>query len=150
MTVERIEELLLMSHETSVVSSMTTNEDGEIVDLLDLMADPEFDNLDQHGELVREILLAINEEYASCQERSKPIISAYLTVALRNEFEKLELNLSTCEFIDQRIIDEYSSTGRFPTQREIAAGFGKNEASISRTIRNFFDKLKEKIKNYNI
>jgi hypothetical protein len=44
------------------------------------------------------------------------------------------------------MVTEYIKIGKIPTQREIAAKFGKNEASISRTIKGFFDKLKEIIK----
>ena len=148
LTVEYVKELLVESQEISVVSTMAVNEDGEQVDLLEMIAVPEFESPEQQREAVAKVLLVIAEEYASQQDRTKPIISAYLTAMVCKEFEMAEFDLLTYPFIDQRIITEYSSTGRIPTKRDIATYFGKHESSINRTISTFLDKLKEKIKTY--
>ena len=45
-------------------------------------------------------------------------------------------------FIDREIITDYVLNNHVPTQRDIADRFGKNEASISRTVKEFVEKLK--------
>ena len=41
--------------------------------------------------------------------------------------------------------EEWNKKGTLPTQRELARKYGRDEASISRTVRTFLEKLKREI-----
>lgn len=96
----------------------------------------------------REILTAIEDTYSGLQERQKPLAADLFTVLictaspeLLDMFEK-----QTC--CSKDIVNSFRESGVPPTQREIAAKFERNEASISRTYKELMDKLQQKLEQY--
>ena len=45
-------------------------------------------------------------------------------------------------FISESIIEQWNHDGSVPTQREIAEKYGRKESSISRTFKDFLEKIK--------
>ena len=48
-------------------------------------------------------------------------------------------------FINKDVIKEWKKSGVLPTQREIAGKYERNEASVSRTVKDFQKKLKKEL-----
>jgi len=130
--------------ETVVVGEYTSNADGEEVGAFDLLSDDfliesYFESLaslrDMHDE--------IEKHFNSLQERQKPIVADMITCKIGDEIFEIEKLSKQYSFISDEVRGQIKSTGKIPTQREIADKYGKNEASISRTIKDFLKRVKE-------
>ena len=142
-----VEELIRANKEAVTISPHAYNDDGESVSIFDMIPSTESaDSELSDKEGCEEILSKIEECFLECQERQRPIISESITRLVCEIIVQYEINIGKYSFINAQMVVEYIKTGEIPTQREIAAKFGKNEASISRTMKGFFDKLKEIIK----
>ena len=144
-TEQRVCDLLKMNAESTTISDTTQNNDGEEISLFDTIASDE--NIEQEfisADNCRVLLESIQTAYDGCQERQKPILSAMLTVKIAAVVRQYEISVMQFSFVDKQILMEYIQTGTLPTQRDIAARFDKNEASISRTLKEFLGKLKLK------
>lgn len=130
--------------ETVVVGEYTSNADGEEVGAFDLLSDDfliesYFESLASLSDMLDEI----EKHFNSLQERQKPIVADMLTCKIGDEIFEIEKLSKQYSFISDEVRGQIKSTGKIPTQREIADKYGKNEASISRTIKDFLKRVKE-------
>lgn len=130
--------------DTRIVSEVAHNSEGEEISLFDQVeeefsTETYFDNLASLTELLDQIEAA----YLKVQERQKPIISDILTIKIGLDIWEIEKLAKKYEFISVEISENIKHTGNVPTQRDIAEKYGKNEASISRTMKEFFKKVRE-------
>lgn len=130
--------------DTRIVSEVAHNSEGEEISLFDQVeeefsTETYFDNLASLTELLDQIEAA----YLKVQERQKPIISDMLTIKIGLDIWEIEKLAKKYEFISVEISENIKHTGNVPTQRDIAEKYGKNEASISRTMKEFFKKVRE-------
>ncbi len=127
---------------TTVYSDTYTNEEGEEQSRWDMIPSRKnfVDELASKGD-VEEILRTIQEEYNHLQERQKGIVSDVMTkeVCPAVDCEKI-LHYS---FVNKSMVQSWLKGGKLPTQREIAEKYGRNEASVSRTMNKFHEKVKE-------
>ena len=144
---EYVKELIAMNNNAVSISADTYNENGEVISIFDMMpCSYSADSGVYEKESVEEMLVKIENCFEECQERQKPIISALLTRLICEVIVQCEINIRNFKFVDVEIVTAYIKTGTTPTQRDLAARFDKNEASISRTMKGFVDKLKEIIR----
>ena len=89
---------------------------------------------------VEEILSAVESAFLSLQQRQMPIISDMMTIRLASTIVETGVDTSSYSFISKEVLSQYSKD-QLPSQRTIAEKYGKNEASISRTVKEFIKKL---------
>lgn len=140
---ERIKQLSETA-DTRIVSEVAHNSEGEEVSLFDQVeeefsTETYFDNLASLTELLDQVEAA----YSKAQERQKPIISDMLTIRIGLDIWEIEKLAKKYEFISFEISESIKHTGNVPTQRDIAEKYGKNEASVSRTMKEFLKKVRE-------
>lgn len=127
---------------TTVYSDTYINEEGEEQSRWDMIPSRK-DFVDELAsrEDAEEALRTIEEEYNRLQERQKAIISDVMTkeICPAVDCEKI-LHYS---FVNKSMVQSWLKSGKLPTQREIAEKYGRNEASISRTRKEFREKVKE-------
>ncbi len=90
----------------------------------------------------KEFLDKVERVFNSLQKREKPIISDILTTKLWLYLDETDKKYS---FISKKIAEEWKKTGILPTQREIASGYNRHEASVSTSIKNFRKKIEKEI-----
>ena len=140
-SVEKVRELAQLS-ELSVSGDSYKGDDGGEESIWDLI--PGVDDLDgmtESSEGISKVLEKIDIAFCSIQERQKPIISDMITIKIMSMFE--ELPEAQYSFLSMDIIREWRDERRVPTQRDIAEKYGRNEASVSRTVKKFLEKIKE-------
>jgi len=145
LTVEVVKEIAEMCN-ISITSNVLHNSDGEESDRFEQTPYSYFmEDLLEESDQLTEFLENIELTFAGLQERQRPIISAALTVRIVEDVTSLNIEYEKYSFINRSIIDEYNHLGYLPAQRDIAEKYGRNEASISRTLKEFIIKLKEKV-----
>ena len=87
------------------------------------------------------ILEKIEMAFNGLQERQKKIVSDVITAKICDTIEDIHIATEHFDFINIEIFEEYKKTRRVPTQRDIAEKHKRDEASISRSIKNFLEKL---------
>jgi hypothetical protein len=128
--------------ETSVISDVAYNNDGEEISLFDtIVSNIGVDSDMMDAEACAALLSKIENAYLTCQERQKPLLSAMMTIKICEVVCSYNISVETYSFVNKEIIETYIKCGTLPTQREIAARFGKNEASVSRSVATFTQKL---------
>jgi hypothetical protein len=140
---QSVREYILMNSNSYTLSDTTINEDGEEISLFDTVAstDENYVDIAEQSDNSVDLLRKIETAYLLCQERQKPIISAMMTIKVCKIVCEYKISLDGLSFINKEIITQFIRTGILPTQREVAQKFDKNEASISRTIATFTDKI---------
>lgn len=91
---------------------------------------------------VPELLLRIDKAFNSLQARQKPVIADLLTVRIWPELSDRHRTANRFSFISGDIVQIYIETGAMPAQRSIAAKYGRDEASVSRTVNEFLKRIK--------
>ena len=129
----------------SIIGDIISDGDGEEVNIWALIPDGrsvynELENM----ESVESILLKIDEVYDNLQERQKSVVSDMITARVWTSLS--EKQIESYRFISEEILDICFNTGKAPTQRAIANKHKRDEASISRTMKEFIKKFKEKLK----
>ena len=140
--IEKIRELARLAS-IHVVGDNVTNEDGEEIDIFEGIPN----NIDIEGMFIneedkKEILDKIEKVFNSLQDRQKSLISDILTIKLWLDLDETDEKYS---FINKDVIKEWKKSGVLPTQREIAGKHERNEASVSRTVKDFQKKLKKEL-----
>jgi hypothetical protein len=135
---------IAQASETKVVGEFVSNSDGEEVGIFDQVSDDfsiegYFENL---SSLVV-ILDSVEALYKKLQERQKPIVSDMITVKIGLDIFEIEKLSRDYSFVSKEICEEIKRTGVVPTQRNIAEKYRKNEASVSRTVKEFLKKVRE-------
>lgn len=129
-------------YSVTVVSDSSSNEDGEKFNIIDLFrsTDSAEESILQNEKCV-ELLKCIDRVYYSLQERQKPMFSDIFTIKLCESLVGMDIPIDEIDFINKELIDEYKKTGVAVSQRGLAKKYGRDEASISRTIKEFIKKL---------
>jgi len=145
----RVAELIGINDNAVAVSATVTNDDGDEVELFDLQADKADtpDNVVIAKDGLKELVKQINAAFQTVQKRQKKLLSLLLTVELVKALEydiMATLNLlQGYAFFNKEIIDWYDKNGDIPTAKQIGDICGLSEQSLSRTYKNFKEKLKK-------
>lgn len=138
--VERIIELAQLNSVT-VGNDSYIGDDGEEQSLWDqIQGDEDVSRGIETAENIEELFLRLEREYESLQQRQKPIVSDMITAKICSFLMEAETGRYT--FVSDSVLERYRIDGTVPTQRDIAQKYGRDEASISRTIKGFLKKLK--------
>ena len=89
---------------------------------------------------IEELLKKVEKVFSSLQDLQKPIVSDMITAriwALLSERQE-----EFYSFISKDVVEVWKKTGQAPSQRAIAEKHKRDEASVSRTMRVFVEKLK--------
>ena len=133
---------IAMAAGTKVVGEFSSNSEGEEISTFEQVSDSfsvesYFENLASLEEILDKVEYAYNE----IQERQKAIVSDLLTVKIGTDILEIEKIHKKYSFISEDIRNLIIRTGNVPTQRDLAEKHGKNEASISRTLKDFLKKI---------
>lgn len=149
---EKIKEMIDLNINSVVVQEVQKNDDGEDVSIFDTIASKELTPEEKWERIddAKQILKTLSIAYEELQERTKPIIRKLITVylikaiedkdAIKDYFDKLV-------YIDDEIVETYLKEDALPTAKEIATSFGVTEASASRTLNNFLEKIRKNVKS---
>lgn len=131
-------------YSVTVVSDLGSNEDGEEFNVIDLFksTDSAEESMIQSEKCI-ELLKCIDNVYYSLQERQRPMFSDVFTIKLCELIVGMDISVEDINFLNKDMIDEYKKTGMVLTQRDLAKKYDRDEASISRTIKEFIKKLDE-------
>ena len=144
----RLQELLRINDDAVAVSSTVTNEDGDEIELFDLQASHEKTAEDKTADESAFISLVekIDDAFSSVQERQKKLLSMLLTVeiikACDEDLDKARQSLEDKDIYNAEVFDYYNKNGALPTAKQIGVLCGVSEQSLSRTYKNFKEKLK--------
>lgn len=144
----RLQELLLINDDAVAVSSTVTNEDGDEVELFDLQSSHEKTAEDKMADESAFITLVakMNDVFTTVQDRQKKLLSMLLTVeiikACDEDLDKAKNVLAGKELFNEEVLDYYKKHGELPTAKQIGENLGVSEQSLSRTYKNFKEKLK--------
>lgn len=143
--VEEIRYIAEMEKVSFVGSDKSENGEDEKTIIFDEIADNK--NVETEllsSENVKEIMRAIDEAYDELQERQKPIISDLLTIRLCVEIENIDM-VTSFRFINMEIYSLFINSGDLPTQKSVAEKYSRNEASVSRSLKIFFQRVISKL-----
>ena len=127
----------------AVESNASQNEYGEGYDIFDLVSSSGSveEKLTQE-ENIYAVFEKIEMAYNGLQERQKKIVSDVITAKICDTIEDINIAVEHFDFINIEIFEKYKKTRRVPTQRDIAEKHKRDEASISRTAKEFIKKVK--------
>ena len=138
--IERIIELAELNSVT-VGSDSYIGEDGEEQSLWDqIQGNEDVSRGIETAENIEELFLRLEREYEALQKRQKPIVSDMITAKICPFLTGAEIDRYT--FVSDSVMERYRIDGTVPSQKDIAQKYGRDEASISRTIKGFLKKLK--------
>ena len=144
----RLQELLRINDDAVAVSSTVTNDDGDEVELFDLQSSHEKNAEDKMADESAFVSLVekINGVFNTVQDRQKKLLSMLLTVeiikACNEDLDKAKNVLAGKELFNKEVFDYYEKHGELPTAKQIGLRCGVSEQSLSRTYKNFKEKLK--------
>ena len=96
----------------------------------------------EEKEEAENILNKVDKVFQELRAKQQPIVSDVITTKIWLCLEDSEQQYS---FISKEVAEEWNKKGTLPTQRDLARKYGRDEASISRTVRTFLEKLKREI-----
>lgn len=138
---ERIVELAKLS-EITVSGDTYTSDEGGVLSIWDQIPGDKDIRLGlESEEEVEGILSRIEEAFCTLQSRQKSIVSDMITIRICAFLT--ERMAEKYSFISESVMSKWIENGEVPTQREIAKKYGRNEASISRTIKDFIGKIRK-------
>ena len=144
----RLQELLRINDDAVAVSSTVTNDDGDEVELFDLQSSHEKNAEDKMADESAFVSLVekINGVFNMVQDRQKKLLSMLLTVeiikACDEDLDEAKNVLAGKELFNKEVFDYYEKHGELPTAKQIGVICGVSEQSLSRTYKNFKEKLK--------
>ena len=125
-----------------VSSDRKADKDGEELSIWDVVTNgQDIESELEEADSVLDLLNKVEKTYLSLQERQKPIVSDMITIRIWELIPNI-IETGSFSFISNRITEEYAQNGSFPTQRQIADEYNRNEASISRTLKEFLARLR--------
>ena len=143
----RLQELLRINDDAVAVSSTVTNDDGDEVELFDLQSSHEKTAEDKMADDSAFVSLVerIDVVFTTVQDRQKRLLSMLLTVeiikACDEDLDKAKNVLAGKELFNKEVFDYYEKHGKLPTAKRIGVICGVSEQSLSRTYKNFKEKL---------
>lgn len=128
-----------------VTGDTIKDENGKETNLWELFPDETVSVEDElsSADSIDELLKKVETAFLSLQDRQKPIVSDMITARIWSLLS--ERHVASYTFISKDIVDCWKKTGRVPSQRAIAKKHKKDEASISRTLKAFVEKLKNNL-----
>lgn len=93
----------------------------------------------------------IEKEFENCQTRQKRWLNTFISLRILQVLETKLLKKQIIEllenrnFIDQNLLQNFNVSNTLPEQAELAKEIGKDEGSVSNTIKTFFEKVQSKI-----
>ena len=148
MELSRLQELLRINDDAVAVSSTVTNDDGDEVELFDLQSSHEKTAEAKLADESAFITLVerIDDVFTTVQDRQKKFLSMLLTVeiikACDEDLDKAKNVLTGKELFNKEVFDYYKKHGELPTAKQIGLLCGVSEQRLSRTYKNFKEKLK--------
>jgi DNA-directed RNA polymerase sigma subunit (sigma70/sigma32) len=138
---ERVKELAKLST-LNVCGDNYKSDDGDEQSLWDqLPGNASVSHRIETAEEIKAILERIEKAFNSLQVRQRPIVSDMITIKICSLLT--ETRVGQFSFISDSVITEWIKRGTVPTQRDIAKKYGRDEASVSRTLNDFLKKLKK-------
>lgn len=138
--IEKVRQIAELS-EIRVATATLSNDDNEEIDLWEIVSDgTSIEEKIEMTDSVSDLLDLIERAFCGLQDRQKPIVSDIMTVKIMPVLTK-DSEIHKYTFISNDVINILDARGRCPTQKEIAEKYGRNEASISRTLKEFTLKL---------
>lgn len=144
----RLQELVVINNNAVAISSTVTNEDGDEIELFDLQAScvkTAGEKMADESALVS-LIERINNVFCTVQERQKKLLSMLLTgeviKACDEDLVTAKQVIEDKELFNREVFDYYIKNGGLPTAQQIGLLCGVSEQSLSRTYKNFKDKLK--------
>ena len=86
-------------------------------------------------------LQKIENAYLQLQARQKPIVSDLITVKICGSLSVQPVMAERYSFFSKEVLLQWKQDHSIPSQRDLAAKYGKQEASLSRTLRQFCEKI---------
>ena len=146
--IDKLKELIRINDDSIAVSSTVTNEDGDEIELFDLQASKEKtaeENMIEESAVIS-LIEEIEYVFSEVQDRQKRLLSMLLTVeiikAFNEDVDKVKELLCDKGIFNQEVFDYYEKNGELPTAKQIGKILGVSEQSLSRTYKNFKEKLK--------
>lgn len=146
--ISRLQELLRINDDAVAISSTVTNDDGDEVELFDLQSSHEKNAEEKMADDSAFVSLVerIDGVFNTVQDRQKKLLSMLLTVeiikACDEDLDKAKNVLTGKELFNEEVFDYYEKHGELPTAKQIGEILGVSEQSLSRTYKNFKEKLK--------
>jgi hypothetical protein len=147
---QKIEEMIAINYNITTQSgnNYILDKDGNSSELFEFITDTtETTEGIVKFDAVREIVISIDVIFKEQQERIKPLLKKLLTARLIKTLEEIsaiEEDTQKLTFFDKDIYLDYIKLGKIPTAREIADEFERDEASVSRTLKKFLEKIPRK------
>jgi DNA-directed RNA polymerase specialized sigma subunit len=146
--IDKLKELIRINDDAIAVASTVTNEDGDEIELYDLQASKEKtaeENMIEESAVIS-LIEEIEDVFSEVQDRQKRLLSMLLTVeiikAFNEDVDKVKKLLCNKGIFNQEVFDYYEKNGELPTAKQIGKILGVSEQSLSRTYKNFKEKLK--------
>ncbi len=155
---DKIRELVQMNDNAVGVYGRVTNDEGEEVDLFDKLSSKEHSPEEELvlQDSVEDLINKIEDTFIEIQDRQKQMISLLLTVEIVKVFnydlKKVFDLLEDKKIYNYTAIKFYETNGDLPTAKHIATICGVSEQSLSRTYKNFKNKVilrKKYYENFN-
>lgn len=142
---KQVKEYIVSYQNSFIVNDTYTNDDGEEGSLFDYIADSDgaddkIIELDSATDLIQKIELVFSKR----QERQKPLLSKLLTAKIVGQlidYPDLLVVAKKTTFFNNDIYEYTLREGTPPTAKEIGAGLGLSEQSVSRTYKVFVSLL---------
>ena len=144
----RMQELIRINDDAVAVSSTVTNDDGDEIELFDLQSSHEKTAEDKMVDDSAFVSLVerIDDVFTTVQDRQKRLLSMLLTIEIikscDEDLDKAKNVLTGKELFNEEVFDYYEKHGELPTAKQIGILCGVSEQSLSRTYKNFKEKLK--------
>ena len=146
----KVRVLIRMNTDAVTVSNVVQDDEGNESDLIDLQAgkgESIEDKLIEES-ATNELISKIEMAFSQVQTRQKRLLSMLITVeiikAFNEDFEQSLKVLDGKEILSSEVVDYYAKQGDLPTAKQIGEWCQVTEQSVSRTYKNFKDKLKRK------
>ena len=133
--------LVAQMNDLRVTGDKVRNSDGEEFSLWDQISDEtSFEDYCEEADSFEDLLNTIEAVFVTLQERQKPIVSDMITSRIWSLLSPQHNQVFS--FVSHEVIDECVKCGHAPSQRAIADKYDRDEASISRTVKEFVKKLR--------
>lgn len=140
-----IEKVICLAQMSSsvILNSATVSEGDEEINIIEQIADDiTIEQMFENAESLSELLAKIDIVFDSLQDRQKALISDMLTIKVGSILVDIIESGKQYHFISQDILHAFNLNDEMPTQRQIAEKYGRDEASVSRSIKDFINKIK--------
>ncbi len=139
-SVEKVQLIAQMSV-MRVIGDTNYSDDGEEISIWEEISDgTSLEKELEEAESVEDLFQKVESSFEHLGKNQKPIISDMITIRICSMLNADHRN--KYKFVSGPILEQWIETGKVPTQRDIAAKYGRNEASISRTMKEYLKKLR--------